>query len=45
LDPKALFHANHGISRGTPALCRLICYRLENGAGRRGLREAIAPFF
>jgi len=36
LSPKALFRANHGTSRGTPALWRLSRDPLEYGAGRRG---------
>jgi len=40
-SPKALFRMRHGNTRGTPTLCRLFNYRLENGAGRRGLLEAM----
>ena len=40
-SPKALFRMGHGNTYGTPTLCRLFNYRLENGAGRRGLLETM----
>ena len=43
-SPKALFRMGHGNTCGTPTLCRLFNYRLENGAGRRGLQEAMCSY-
>ena len=40
-SPKALFRIGHGNACGTPTLCRLFNNRLENGADRRGLLEAM----